>query len=184
MTIKLLMSGGLDSFVAGLYMKSERNVKAVFIDWGQPTVSQEKASARYCSHHLEFPFEIVKIDLCTKNMEIGVNRPGPRVVPGRNKAFIEAIIDDDTSAVVIGCTKDDFQSYVDCRREYFDTLESELRIKILTPLIYKTKSEIVGVGKYMPLHLTWSCYQSEIAHPCGKCSSCNERNFAMSHVRL
>jgi len=174
------MSGGLDSFIAGLYLKSEQNVKALFIDWGQPSVSQEKVSARYCADYLDFKFESCKVQIENKNIKIGANRPGPRVVPGRNKAFIQAAIRTGAKSVAIGCIKDDFDSYLDCRREYFDDLELELGIKILTPLIYKRKSEAVQVGALMPLHITWSCYQSKGSDPCGSCSSCNERQAAMS----
>jgi 7-cyano-7-deazaguanine synthase len=47
------------------------------------------------------------------------------------------------------------------------------KIKIFTPLIDFTKSEIVlkGLELNAPLHLTWSCYQEE-KEACGICDSC------------
>ena len=49
----------------------------------------------------------------------------------------------------------------------------ETRIDIVTPVIRMRKSEIIrrGVELGAPLHLTWSCYQSEDA-ACGTCDSC------------
>jgi 7-cyano-7-deazaguanine synthase len=43
----------------------------------------------------------------------------------------------------------------------------------MTPVITLKKSEIIrrGVELGAPLHLTWSCYQSEDA-ACGACDSC------------
>jgi len=49
----------------------------------------------------------------------------------------------------------------------------ETRIEIATPVIAMKKNEIIrrGVELGAPLHLTWSCYQSEDA-ACGVCDSC------------
>jgi 7-cyano-7-deazaguanine synthase len=49
----------------------------------------------------------------------------------------------------------------------------ETKIEIATPVITLKKSEIIrrGVRLGAPLHLTWSCYQSEDA-ACGVCDSC------------
>jgi 7-cyano-7-deazaguanine synthase len=49
----------------------------------------------------------------------------------------------------------------------------ETQIEIVTPVITLKKSEIVrrAVELGAPLHLTWSCYQSEDA-ACGACDSC------------
>ena len=49
----------------------------------------------------------------------------------------------------------------------------ETKIKIITPIINLSKSEIVkkGVELNAPLELTWSCYQNE-DEACGVCDSC------------
>ena len=49
----------------------------------------------------------------------------------------------------------------------------ETKIKIETPIIYLSKSEIVNEGTELgaPLNLTWSCYQNE-DEACGVCDSC------------
>ena len=61
----------------------------------------------------------------------------------------------------------------------------ETKIKIVTPIIDLSKSEIVqkGVGLKAPLELTWSCYQNE-DEACGVCDSCalRLRGFQMAGI--
>lgn len=49
----------------------------------------------------------------------------------------------------------------------------ETKIKIETPIIGLSKSEIIkkGIELDAPLHLTWSCYKNE-DEACGVCDSC------------
>jgi 7-cyano-7-deazaguanine synthase len=54
--------------------------------------------------------------------------------------------------------------------------------KVLSPLIDKTKAEIVSLGTKLevPLERTWSCTQSGGELPCGECSQCLHRKEAFS----
>jgi 7-cyano-7-deazaguanine synthase len=106
-------------------------------------------------------------------------------VPFRNAHFLaiavswaEAI---GARAIFIGAVAEDSSGYPDCRPEYYEVFQEliragtrpETRIEIVRPVIHMRKSEIVrrGVELGAPLHLTWSCYQSEDA-ACGVCDSC------------
>jgi 7-cyano-7-deazaguanine synthase len=106
-------------------------------------------------------------------------------VPFRNAHFLavavswaEAI---GAEAVYIGAVAEDSSGYPDCRPEYYRAFQElvrvgtrpETNIEIVTPVITLRKSEIIrrGVELGAPLHLTWSCYQSEDA-ACGVCDSC------------
>lgn len=106
-------------------------------------------------------------------------------VPFRNAHFLaiavswaEAI---GAHAIFIGAVSEDSSGYPDCRPRYYEVFQElirvgtrpETRIEIVTPVIDMCKSEIVrrGVELGAPLHLTWSCYQSEDA-ACGVCDSC------------
>jgi 7-cyano-7-deazaguanine synthase len=106
-------------------------------------------------------------------------------VPFRNAHFLavavswaEAI---GAEAVYIGAVAEDSSGYPDCRAEYYQVFQElvragtrpETRIEIATPVIKMKKSEIIrrGVELGAPLHLTWSCYQSE-DKACGVCDSC------------
>jgi 7-cyano-7-deazaguanine synthase len=84
-------------------------------------------------------------------------------------------------AVYIGAVAEDSSGYPDCRPEYYRVFQELIRagtrpeteIEMLTPVIGMKKSEIIrrGIALGAPLHLTWSCYQSEDA-ACGVCDSC------------
>ncbi len=95
-------------------------------------------------------------------------------------------------AVFIGAVAEDSSGYPDCRPEFYQAFQQavnqgtkpETQIEIVTPVIALRKSEIVrrGIELGAPLHLTWSCYQSEeIA--CGTCDSCRLRLRAFAEVR-
>ena len=79
----------------------------------------------------------------------------------------------------------DYSGYPDCRPEYFQQMGEALKygsklwsqygipMKIETPIIHKSKAEIVKWGMELeaPLEYTWSCYLGGPA-PCGNCDSC------------
>jgi 7-cyano-7-deazaguanine synthase len=121
--------------------------------------------------------------------ELGV--PGPHgdipvtYVPFRNAHFLSVAVSwaeaIGAEAVYIGAVAEDSSGYPDCRPEYYRAFQElvrvgtrpETKIEIVTPVITLKKSEIIrrGVELGAPLHLTWSCYQSEDA-ACGACDSC------------
>ena len=106
-------------------------------------------------------------------------------VPFRNAHFLSVAVSwaeaIGAEAVYIGAVAEDSSGYPDCRPEYYKAFQElvrigtrpETRIEIVTPVITLRKSEIIrrGVEVGAPLHLTWSCYQSEDA-ACGACDSC------------
>jgi 7-cyano-7-deazaguanine synthase len=122
-------------------------------------------------------------------------------VPARNTIFLsfalsyaEAIGSRD---IFIGANAVDFSGYPDCRSNYYEVFNKLSRlatkagldnkpIKIHTPLINKTKKEIVLLAKKLqvPLGLTWSCYRGG-RRPCGVCDSCRlrEKGFKQANVQ-
>ena len=106
-------------------------------------------------------------------------------VPFRNAHFLSVAVSWaealGAGAIYIGAVAEDSSGYPDCRPEYYRVFQeliragtrTETQIEIMTPVIQWKKSEIIrrGIELGAPLHLTWSCYQSEdIA--CGACDSC------------
>ncbi|MFQ5926684.1 MAG: 7-cyano-7-deazaguanine synthase [Terriglobia bacterium] len=93
--------------------------------------------------------------------------------------------------VFIGAVWDDSSGYPDCRPEYYQIFNElvrvgtrpETQLEIVTPLIRMPKQEIVrrGIELEAPLHLTWSCYQSE-EEACGVCESCALRLRAFARA--
>src|SRR2546426_7136698 len=106
-------------------------------------------------------------------------------VPFRNAHFLSVAVSwaeaIGAKAVYIGAVAEDSSGYPDCRPEYYRVFQElvragtrpETQIEIVTPVITMRKKEIVrrGIELGAPLHLTWSCYQSEDA-ACGACDSC------------
>jgi len=106
-------------------------------------------------------------------------------VPFRNAHFLSVAVSwaeaIGAQAVYIGAVAEDSSGYPDCRPEYYRAFQElvragtrpETKIEIVTPVITMKKSEIIRRGMELgaPLHLTWSCYQSEDA-ACGACDSC------------
>jgi len=94
-------------------------------------------------------------------------------------------------SIYIGAVAEDSSGYPDCRPEFYNAFQQVIRIgtkpetqiRLVTPVIYLRKSEIVkrGLDLHAPLELTWSCYQSEDA-ACGRCDSCALRLRAFAEA--
>ena len=122
--------------------------------------------------------EVAKADLSNKNIPTSY-------VPFRNANILSACVSWaevlKAKTIFIGAVFEDSSGYPDCRPEFFTAFEKmiklgtkpETKIKIETPIIHLSKSEIVkkGIELNAPLHLTWSCYQNE-DEACGVCDSC------------
>ena len=109
-------------------------------------------------------------------------------VPARNIIFLsfalscaEAVA---AEAIFIGAHSQDYSGYPDCRPEFYRAFDriiatgtkagiQKKNIEIKTPLIHKTKAEIIRLGARLgvPFEFTWSCYQGG-RQPCQECDSC------------
>ncbi|MBF0303190.1 MAG: 7-cyano-7-deazaguanine synthase QueC [Desulfamplus sp.] len=115
-------------------------------------------------------------------------------VPARNTIFLSyslawaEVIKADT--IFIGVTAVDYSGYPDCRPEYIEAFEKmanlatktgvtgEIKLKIRTPLIHLSKSEIIlkGIELGVDYSLTLSCYDPDNeGRSCGQCDSCLHR---------
>ncbi|MFA5059216.1 MAG: 7-cyano-7-deazaguanine synthase QueC [Candidatus Omnitrophota bacterium] len=129
---------------------------------------------------------------------IGADKIPSTYVPARNiiflsfaASFAEAI---KAEKIFIGANARDYSGYPDCRPEFFKAYYEVLKkgsktgveqkaIKIETPLIHKTKAQIIklGLSLKVPYHLTWSCYAGG-RKPCGVCDSCILRQKGFSEL--
>ena len=197
----VLLSGGLDSATT-LFWAKHKGFEAfcLIFDYGQrhrKEIHQAKKLARYAG----CDYKVVKISLpwqgsslLDKKMILPRNRPlntkeiPSTYVPGRNVIFLSfAVSCAETigaAAVFIGANVIDYSGYPDCRPEFYAAFREVLRkgmksgvegcpVKIETPLIHKTKAQIIQLGMKLkvPYHLTWSCYTGGV-RPCGTCDSC------------
>ena len=133
----------------------------------------------------------IKISLVTRAPEYKSASIPNTYVPARNIIFLsfalsyaEAI---GARSIFIGANAIDYSGYPDCRPEFYNAFIKAAnlgtkagvegkKIKVITPLIRKTKAQIIrlGAGLGVPYELTWSCYRGGRI-PCGKCDSCNFR---------
>lgn len=124
----------------------------------------------------------------------------PTYVPARNLIFLSFALSYaevmGASAIYIGANAIDYSGYPDCRPEFYQAFikAAELGTKsgvegkglsILTPLIQKTKAQIIrlGIKLGVPYELTWSCYKGGKI-PCAKCDSCGFREKGFREAGL
>ena len=125
----------------------------------------------------------------------GANEIPVTYVPFRNAHFLSVAVSwaevIGAHSIYIGAVAEDSSGYPDCRPEYYRVFQELIRvgtrpethIEIATPVIALKKSEIIrkGIELGAPLHLTWSCYQSEDV-PCEVCDSCLLRTRAFAEA--
>lgn len=121
-------------------------------------------------------------------------------VPGRNIIFLSFALSfaevTGAEVIFIGANAIDFSGYPDCRSEFYRAFNKVItkgtkvgvkgeEIKIETPLIQRTKAQIVRLGAQLgvPFELTWSCYRGG-KRPCGKCDSCHFRAKGFSEAGI
>jgi 7-cyano-7-deazaguanine synthase len=181
----VLLSGGIDSLVAAeLALRSHRNLIFLHFRYGQPRA--ETAAARELARRMvgEQPdFRMVELgDALLKSDGTPAN-----VFAGRNQLFLSCALGVAVTAgadwIVMGCNRDDYADYLDCRPEFFKAFAAVIGhfapgISIRTPLIHKTKIEVCALGRRLglPLALTVSCYHG---NACGECNACKLRNAAL-----
>lgn len=197
----VLLSGGMDSCVTtGIIQAAGYELNLLHTNYGQRTEAKELACFHAMADHFNAARRLV-VDighlaaiggssLTDRNIEVSKATLDSKEIPTSYVPFRNAnilaiaaswaeVLGADVLA--IGAVEEDSSGYPDCREEFFRAFERtidlgtrpETTIRIETPLIHLTKGEIVtkGLALNAPLHLTWSCYQSE-DEACGECDSC------------
>ena len=206
----VLVSGGMDSCVTAAIADQTNRLAFLHVNYGQKTERRELVAFHDIAQHYGVEEKLV-VDMRFFNTiggssltdsSLQVSRADlnsldipTSYVPFRN-ANILAIATSwaeviGATKIFIGAVEEDSSGYPDCRATFFHVFNNLIRegtkpstdIKVVTPLINMSKSEIVkrGLELNAPLQLTWSCYQSEdIA--CGQCDSCalRLRGFAQA----
>lgn len=199
----ILLSGGLDSATTLYYARSKGySCECLIFDYGQRH-KKEIRSAKKIARSCGAKYEIIKINLPWKGsslldtkMSIPEGRSPGRMkknipdtyVAARNTIFLSFATSyaevRGAEAIFIGANAIDFSDYPDCRPAYYEAFRKVIRqgtkagigrrpIKIITPLIDKTKARIIKMGTRLkvPYEYTWSCYKGA-RRPCLECDSC------------
>lgn len=192
----VLLSGGLDSTTT-LYIARRRgyNVMCLIFDYGQRHMKEIEAAKRIAGDSykiIRFKLPWGGSSLIDRRIKIPRGRSLIKIqrgipstyVPARNTLFLAFGISCAESIgaekIFIGANFLDYSGYPDCRPDYFKAYERLIslgtrvgRIKIESPLLKKTKAEIIRIGTSLgvPYESTWSCYMGG-KRPCGECDSC------------
>ncbi len=202
----VLLSGGLDSStVLFLARKEGYSCRCLIFDYGQRH-NREITAARKIAQIAKCKAQILKIVLpwkgsvlldknipfnsITQELNNSITIPNT-YVPARNTIFLSYAVSfaeaTHSQAIFIGANAIDYSGYPDCRPEYFKVFNGLIKcgtkigvedkpIVIKTPLINKTKAQIIKLGSRLkvPYEFTWSCYKGGKT-PCLICDSCRFR---------
>ena len=197
----VLLSGGMDSAVTLYIARKGYKTSCLIFDYGQRH-KKEVGFARRLARASRSDYYVLNIKLPWKksalldpeipiperrNTPSGNKKIPATYVPARNTIFLSFALSFaeayGAKAIFIGANARDFSGYPDCRPLYFKAFNELLHratkargIRIETPLLHKTKKEIVNMGRILgvPFHLTWSCYKGG-KRPCGRCDACRLR---------
>jgi 7-cyano-7-deazaguanine synthase len=202
----------MDSCVTAAIAARDYDIAALHASYGQRTEDRELRSFHALADHFGAAERmVVQLDYFSKiggsslidtrmtvrDADLTSHGIPNTYVPFRNAHFLSIAT---SWAEVLGATKifigavfEDSSGYPDCRPEYYDAMNSVIRvgtrpetnITIETPLIYLKKSDIVkrGMELHAPLDRTWSCYGDSDA-ACGVCDSCALRLRAFQEAGM
>ena len=74
--------------------------------------------------------------------------------------------------------------------EFYRTMENAINLalewplKVIRPFSTKGKSDVIDLGRNLPLHLTFSCIKPVNNLHCGRCNKCAERMLTYRHLGL
>ncbi len=206
----VLVSGGMDSCVTAAIAAQGHELALLHASYGQRTEARERRAFDDIADFYQVKDRLVArlghfreigasalTDASIPVPEADLSRATipASYVPFRNAhllaigvSWAEAL---GAKRVYIGAVWEDSSGYPDCRPEYYRIFNElvrvgtrpETQLEITTPLIHMKKHEIVrrGIELGAPMHLTWSCYQSE-EEACGTCDSCALRLRAFARA--
>lgn len=192
--IIVLMSGGIDSFVAYHYAKTKfNNVKALYIDYGYPYSMVEKQAIQ------QLDIEVLPYEDHSYLLEI--QKAGEalwgEIFPGRNwlLSVIASKYIKNRGEIWMAAIGGEVKELWGDKSEYFFTNASKIlsqytekHIRVTTPFKSLTKGQIVKWYKDKGLDLTVlgrtvSCHYIERYGdiPCGQCMGCAHRYVGMHY---
>lgn len=202
----VLLSGGLDSMVAGgLAREAGYRILALSIDYNQRHRVELRAAARVAEslnaiRHIVLPLDLTAFGGSALTADIAVPKTGVggdipvTYVPARNTIFLSLTLGlaevAGASDIYIGVNALDYSGYPDCRPEFIDAFQKMATlatkagveghpIRINTPLQYMSKADIVREADRLGLDagVSWSCYDpTPEGRHCGLCDSCRLRS--------
>jgi 7-cyano-7-deazaguanine synthase len=201
----VLLSGGLDSMVAGgLAREAGYRLLALTVDYNQRHRIELQAAANVArrlgaERHILLPLDLSRFggSALTDDIEVPKGGLGNDIpvtyVPARNTIFLALCLGWAEAAgardLFIGVNALDYSGYPDCRPEFVAAFERMANLgtkagvegdgfTVHTPLIALSKADIVREAARLDLDpgLSWSCYDpTPDLKHCGLCDSCRLR---------
>jgi len=207
----VLVSGGMDSLVTAAIAVKKYTCAFLHVNYGQRTQTKELQSFHKIADYYHIKDRlVVSIDYLKKiggsslvdtkmkieKADLKAKRIPNTYVPFRNTHIIAIAVSwaevIHATRIFIGAVYEDSSGYPDCRPDYYKAYNALIKqgtkrgkIKIETPIIHMSKTQIVKKGKSLnaPFELSWSCYKSN-RFACGVCESCllRLRGFKNAHM--
>ena len=206
----VVFSGGLDSTTLLYHMLDlGHEVRAISFDYGQRH-RKELDAATLIAQQLRVEHRIVNVSglidifgtnaLTNRQVDVPHGEYSRQtmevtVVPNRNMIMLSIAaswaISLGYDSVAFGAHSGEYTPYVDCQPEFAAAVNAathvcdELPIEVLAPFVQWSKSDIAcrGTELSVPFEMTWSCYEGG-EEPCGKCSTCLDREHRPEVNRL
>jgi 7-cyano-7-deazaguanine synthase len=212
----VLLSGGMDSATClAIASRARPPVHALTVHYGQRHARELRAAKALAQRYRVKRHVLLRLPVGSL-LDSALTRPSRRLpsrpsragripatyVPARNTILLSLALGYAEShrlgAIYLGANAIDYSGYPDCRPEYLRAFERLARlatrtsveegrpIRIVAPLLRKSKAEIVRAGDRLgvPWELTWSCYAGG-RRPCGRCDACRlrRRGFRAAEVK-
>jgi 7-cyano-7-deazaguanine synthase len=188
--IVTLVSGGIDSTLMSL-MAQEEGIALfpLFVDYGQLGAAKEWEACKRLHEKHGLP-GVTRMDVSGfgKTIPSGITNPHLRInedafLPGRNLLFVLAgaahAFKVQVNSVALGLLDPAQHLFPDQTREFVLACEAMVetamgkRIRVLTPLIEFSKSDVLAMARARGLSDTYSCHAGGDT-PCGICVACVE----------
>lgn len=211
----VLLSGGLDSTTTLAIAKSQGfDCYALSFDYGQKQNAELDSAVTIAKQFGAIEHRIMRISLSDiggsaltdEKIDVPAFKESDEIpityVPARNTVFLSFALAWaevlQAQNIFIGVNALDYSGYPDCRPEYIKAYEKMANlatkqgvegqsIKIHTPLISLTKSQIIEKGLSLGIDyaLTTSCYQAnDKGEACGVCDACAYRKMGFEKANI
>ena len=172
----VLLSGGVDSAAVASFLRNhDFELRALFVDYGQAALVQERRAAKRVAAFLGCPLSQIAVS--------GPKLYGPGELLGRNAFLLfAALFSMSHLPNLIGIGIHAGTPYFDCSESFLNSIDrlisehTDGKTRVVAPFLRWTKREVMSyfAETDVPAGLTYSC-EIGAKKACGKCSSCKDR---------